>query len=212
MDKIGILPKFKGLIVHDSWAPYFRFEKLRHALCCAHLLRELTGIHENTGQEWAKSMIALLVEMKNAKDELIKNEQSCFTKEQLKDFLDRYDTVLRDALALNPAPEESAGKRGRKKRGKVRALVERLILHKAEVCRFAEDFKVPFDNNQAERDLRMLKVKQKVSGCFRTKEGADDFMSLMTYTGTALKHGVGAFNAIRNALEGKALTLVCQWG
>lgn len=212
MDKIGILTEFKGLIVHDSWAPYFRYEKLRHSLCCAHILRELTGIHENTGQEWAKTMIALLVEMKNDKDELIRNERSCFSWEQLKDFLDRYDNILREALALNPAPEESTLKRGRKKRGKARALIERLILHKAEVCRFAEDFMIPFDNNQAERDLRMLKVKQKVSGCFRTKEGADDFMSLMTYTGTAQKHGVGAFHAIRNALEGKALSLVCQWG
>lgn len=212
MDKIGILPKFKGLIVHDSWAPYFRYEKLSHALCCAHLLRELIGIHENTGQEWAKSMTALLVEMKNAKDELIRNERACFSQEQLNDFLDHYDNILQGALALNPAPEESTFKRGRKKRGKVLALIERLILHKSEVCRFAEDFKVPFDNNQAERDLRMLKVKQKVSGCFRTKKGADDFMSLMTYTGTALKNGVGAFNAIRNALDGKALALVFQWG
>ena len=212
MDKIGILPKFKGLIVHDCWAPYFRFEKLRHSLCCAHLLRELTGIYENTSQEWAKTMIALLIEMKNAKDELLRNERSCFPQEQLKAFLDQYDGILQEALALNPVPEESTVNRGRKKRGKARALIERLILHKAEVCRFAEEFKVPFDNNQAERDLRMLKVKQKVSGCFRTKGGADDFMSLMTYTGTALKNGVGAFNAIRNALDCRALALVCQWG
>jgi transposase len=212
MDKIGILPKFKGLIVHDCWAPYFRYEKLRHALCCAHLLRELTGIHENTGQEWAKFMIDLLIEMKKAKDELLSKGWSCFSQEQLKAFFDRYDIILQEALELNPAPEDSGAKHGRKKRGNVLALIERLILHKAEVCRFAEDFKVPFDNNQAEQDLRMLKVKQKVSGCFRTKEGADDFLSLMTYTGTALKHGVGAFNAIRNALTGKAMALVCQWG
>lgn len=212
MDKIGILPEFRGLIVHDSWMPYYRFEGLRHALCCAHILRELTFVYENTGQVWSEAMIKLLIEMKNAKDELLSKKGSRFSQEQLKTFLDRYDIVLQEALVLNPVPEETSGKRGRKKRGKTRALIDRLIEHKAEVCRFADEFEVPFDNNQAERDLRMLKVKQKVSGCFRTKEGADDFMSIMTYTGTALKHGVGAFNAIRNALAGRALALVCQWG
>ena len=108
----------------------------------------------------------------------------------------------------NPLPERKPGQRGRLKKGKVLSLIERLKEYKGAVCLFAENFAVPFDNNQAERDLRMIKVKQKVSGCFRTKEGAENYLTIMSYVGTARKQGVNPFNAIRQAMEG---VTCCCW-
>ena len=103
----------------------------------------------------------------------------------------------------NPDPAKEPGKRGRPRRGKLLALIDRLRDYKASVCLFAENFDVPFDNNQAERDLRMVKVKTKVSGCFRTESGAKVFLKIMSYIGTARKQGVDTFQAIMAALEGK---------
>ena len=102
----------------------------------------------------------------------------------------------------NPLPETTEKKRGRKKKGKILALAERLANYKASVCLFIHNFHVPFDNNQAERDLRMIKVKTKVSGCFRTEEGARDYLKIMSYVGTAHKQGYNAYEAIRNAISG----------
>ena len=102
----------------------------------------------------------------------------------------------------NPLPETTEKKRGRKKKGKILALVDRLADYKASVCLFAHNFQVPFDNNQAERDVRMIKVKTKVSGCFRTEEGARDYLKIMSYIGTAHKQGYNAYEAIKNAISG----------
>jgi transposase len=164
MDAAGVLPEFKGIALHDCWMPYWRYGGIQHALCCAHLLRELTGVIENQPkQTWPQEMIDLLL-----------------------------------------IQEKKPGKRGRQAKGKVRALIERLSEYKDAVCLFTKNFFVPFDNNQAERDVRMIKVKTKVSGCFRTKEGADAFAKIMSYIGTSNKHGINSFIAVKKALMNKS--------
>ena len=117
-------------------------------------------------------------------------------------FDKKYDELIEQARKENPLPKTTEKKRGRKKKGKILALVERLANYKASVCLFIHNFNVPFDNNQAERDLRMIKVKTKVSRCFRTEEGARDYLKIMSYVGTAHKQGYNAYEAIKNAITG----------
>ncbi len=201
----GILPEFRGTAVHDCWASYFKYENVRHSLCCAHILRELSGIYENHGQEWAKKLIKLLVDTKDMKNKLIDNGENAFPKNQLDDFHVKYGLLIQEGFEQNPMPAETEEpKRGRKKEGVVRALLHRLNRYSAAVCLFADDFNVPFDNNQAERDICMVKVKQKVSGCFRTIGGSRNFARIMSYIGTAKKQGICAFSAIKDALCGHA--------
>ena len=200
MDTIGILMKFMGTVIHDCFSPYFKYA-LRHGLCVAHLLRELIGVTENTGQAWAQSMIDLLLEMKKTKEKLIAQGKNCASPYLLRKYDRAFDLITADALLHNPIPIREPGKRGKVKRGKTGALIDRLILHKDKYILWFTDFSVPFDNNQAERDIRMFKVKLKVSGCFRSLSGANDFALIASYVGTARKNGVNAFNAIRDALN-----------
>lgn len=199
MDAIGILMMFVGTMIHDCWAPYFHYA-CRHSLCVAHLLRELIGVKENTGQAWAQSLIDLLLIMKQTKENLISHGYDAASAYYLKKYSQMFDTILSDALIHNPIPVREPGKRGRLKRGKTGALTDRLILYKDMYMLFFTDFSVPFDNNQAERDIRMFKVKLKVSGCFRTLKGAKDFALISSYVGTARKNGFSAFQAIKGAL------------
>lgn len=207
MDAIGILLKYLGTAVHDCWASYFLYAGIRHGLCNAHLLRELTAVLENKEQTWAQPLIDLLLQMKRTKETLGMQGRKCPSPYYLKKFSLAYDGILSEALALNPAPGHGGGKKGRLKRGKTGSLVDRLVLHKDKYLLFFSDFSVPFDNNQAERDIRMFKVKQKVSGCFRTMEGACGFAAIMSYIGTARKHGISGFAAIKNALIGKPFSV-----
>ncbi len=205
MDSSGILPEFNGIAVHDCWKSYWSYTTITHAICCAHLLRELTGVFENhPEQSWADKMKQLLLRMKKARDKAVASGKGCLSYYYLHNFDMEYDCILTEAREQNPIKEKQAGKRGRQPKGKLRALVERLADYKAGVCLFAKNFLVPFDNNQAERDIRMVKVKTKVSGCFRTKEGADSFVKIMSYIGTANKHGINSFIAIKKALDGQS--------
>ena len=205
MDSSGVLSEFKGIAVHDCWRAYWNYLGIEHAICCAHLLRELTGILDNHPKQiWADKMKKLLLRMKKVKDKAVRAEKECLSDYYLHGFDVEYDRILAEAKEQNPIKEKPTGKRGRPAKGKIRALVERLVEYKAGVCLFTKNFLVPFDNNQAERDVRMVKVKTKVSGCFRTKEGADSFIKIMSYIGTANKHGINSFIAIKNALEGQS--------
>jgi transposase len=199
MDTIGVLIHYMGTVIHDCFAPYFNYD-VRHGLCVAHLLRELAAVVQNTGQAWAQSMIDLLLAMKQMKEQIISKCKDTASIYLRKKYSRLFDDVMADALLHNPVPVRVPGKRGRVKRGKVGALVDRLILHKDKYILFFTDFDVPFDNNQAERDLRMFKVKLKVSGCFRTITGAKNFAVISSYVGTARKHGIHAFHAIKDAL------------
>ena len=198
MDEIGVLPQFKGVSVHDHWKPYYAYD-CKHALCNAHQLRNLRFVHERYGQEWALEMGELLLEIKMAVDQTRPNGLG---PPEIRRFEERYDRIVRNGLKLNPVPKRRPGSRGRFRKTEPRNLLERLRDYKAETLRFMHDLRVPFDNNQAERDIRMMKVKQKVSGCFRTFEGVEQFCSIRGYISTARKNGVGAIEAIRMAFEG----------
>ena len=207
MESIGVLLNYYGTSIHDCLAAYFTFDGMRHGLCNAHLLRELTAVVENTKQKWAQDLIELLLEMKACKENLMAKGNPKPSRKTLKKYSNRYDELLAIALEQNPILPKIDKRKP--KRGKTGALVDRLILRKDGFLLFFTDFTVPFDNNQAERDIRMFKTKQKVSGCFRTVQGADDYAAIMSYVGTARKHGVPAFLAIRNALLGSPFSVMC---
>ena len=206
-DAGGVMPTFSGDAIHDCWMPYWKYTGIRHGLCNAHLLRELVRVEENhPGQTWATDFKKLLLEMKEEKEKAISAGEMQFSGDELNDFGRRYDKIIKRAYEEFPLPETASGKkkRGRTKKGKVRALIERLDLHKAPVCLFIHDFDVPFDNNQAERDQRMVKTKTKVSGCFRSIKGAMDYLKIMSYVGTARKQRVSPYEAIRQAVLGNS--------
>jgi len=203
MEQCGVLPDFKGIAVHDCWAPYWKYPDVTHSVCCAHLLRELIGVTENyPEQKWAANFRDLLLEMKKIRDKSVDGGKENLSYYYLHKFDKLYDEYIQQGRIENPLPEKAPNQKRRKKKGKVRALIERLANYKASVCLFMKDFRVPFDNNQAERDLRMVKVKTKVSGCFRVEEGARDYLKIMSYVGTAHKQGLNAYEALRMAISG----------
>ncbi len=205
MNDAQILPNFQGIAVHDCWASYWKYPNSIHAICCAHLLRELNGIEENhPEQTWVKEFRTLLIAMKKVKDKAIVQEKDALSYYYLHKFDKQYDEIIKKAYEENPLPESIGKKRGRKKKTKILNLISRLDDHKASVCLFIKKLSVPFDNNQAERDIRMIKVKTKVSGCFRSEAGAQEYLIIMSYIGTAHKHGINAYKAILEALLGNS--------
>jgi len=200
----NVLPNCSdGILVHDCWVPYWKFPQFTHALCNAHLLRELVGVAENhPDTEWATDFTNLLMEMKKVRDQAIAKGESCLSYYYINKFSKRYDEVIEKAYRENPEPEATEKRRGRKKRGKVLALIDRLKKYKASICLFIKDLTVPFDNNPAERDIRMVKTKTKVSGCFRSDDGSVGYFKIMSYVGTAKKHGHNAYNAILAGVKG----------
>jgi len=210
MDEADILPFFKGIAMHDCWSSYWKYPEVTHAVCCAHLLRELKGMQENhPDQTWHKKFSDLLMKMKKAKDQSVRDGISSLSEEVLQGYSSKYDEIIRTACEENPLPAPTPGKKGRPKKGKVRALIDRLSDYKDSVLMFVRNFRVDFDNNLAERDLRNIKVKLKVSGCFRTDDGAWDYLKIMSFVGTARKHGKNAYEAICSALSGDPDYIFC---
>lgn len=200
--EIGVLTEATGVLVHDGWAPYFRLEQASHALCNAHLLRELTFLDEEHGQKWAKGLSVLLRDMKEAVEATV--AAGAWPSRQTTCWEHLFDHWLARGERVNPSSNDPpTGKRGRRPQSKARNLIDRLKRHKASVLAFLHDARIPFDNNQAERDLRMMKVKEKVSGCFRTMGGAQTFAAIRSYISTVRKQGGDVLRALHDALLGQ---------
>jgi transposase len=190
-DANGVLKEFQGIAVHDSLRQYFGYDNCLHALCGAHLLRELTAVIENDGFEWSTQMKEHLTEMKSTVDRYKADEKVELSRYYLKKFSKKYSEILELGQSECPRGEE-------RKQTRARNLLERFITYEPEITRFTSDFDVPFDNNQAERDIRNAKVKMKVSGCFRSKNGADSFAKIGSILGSANKQGKVLFDTISN--------------
>jgi len=205
IEDAGILTEFSGTAVHDHWKPYFKYEDCHHALCNAHHLRELKYIEKQYQQPWATDMSTLLLDIKDTVEKMNPPESE-LPSSQLKTFEKRYDEIVKQGFDINPREPPKVGKtkkRGRTKQTPPVNFLLRLKDFKSQVLAFMYDFQVPFDNNQAERDVRMVKVKQKVSGCFRTLDGAEQFGRTRAYISTARKNAVNIFRAIKDAFDGK---------
>jgi transposase len=250
MDDMGILPNFKGIVVHDCWAPYFRYHSFSHALCNSHLLRELIFLIEQKGSIWAGEMKSLLLGIKEKTDAARmsvndKNDGGIgLDAQSIAEFEKLYDEIVEkgkqevgevgglDVIKQNaPSPPSKPSsttpqenltapctsnldnhgangvklpkKRGPTKKTKAQNLLIRFIDHKSEILKFMHTLSVPFDNNLAERDIRMLKVQQKISGTFRTQKGAKYFCRIRAYISTAKKNGINVLTAINNAVRGE---------
>ena len=201
---IGLLPGFAGTSVHDAYSSYRDFGSGRHALCNAHVLRELCGCWERDQQTWAQRLSAWLRAVLHAKQAAQAAGETAFPPEFLARMVAGYRRIVARGLAQNPRPAPT-GRGGRPKLGPARSLLERLERYETEHLRFAFDFAVPFDNNQAERDFRMVKVQQKISGGFRTSAGADQFCRLRGYLSTLRKQGANLLEALRSVAAGSPL-------
>jgi transposase len=204
MDAMDILPGFAGVAIHDFWKSYYRYD-CTHSLCNAHLLRDLTFIKERFEQQWAQDCIDLLLKMKAAKERAIAQGKSALSHPTLSRYRRLYDEIVQKGLKANPFKPPPKKKKGRIKRTKPRNLIERLRDYADDILRFFYDFKVPFDNNFSERDIRMMKVKQKISGCFRSWNGAKFFTRTRSYILTARKQNVNVFKALNSLFMDNAI-------
>jgi transposase len=200
IDEFGVLADYQGIAVHDGWTPY-RHYGVTHQLCCAHLLRELRAAFED-GQSWAEGLSALLCATHERVEAAKAAGKSSLSTRTLNVLTRRYDELLTAGYAANPPPVRT-GQKGRPSRTKAANLVHRLDVYRDDVLRFARDFTSPFDNNQAERDLRMVKLQQKISGCYRTEAGAANYLTIRSYVSTARKQGVNVLGALRDLFEGQ---------
>lgn len=202
MDAAGILPAFKGVAVHDGWASYREYD-CTHALCNAHHLRELIYLEETTQQPWTRKMIEFLRAAKKETD-AAKGVDRAVNRKRLTYLRRQYRAILTEGERDNPPSTQRPRRRGRIKQSPAVNLLIRLRQHTHDVLRFLTDLRVPFDNNQAERDIRMPKLKQKTSGCFRTVAGADSFATIRSYLATLRKQGRDVLHALTLAFQGQA--------
>jgi transposase len=202
-DRIGILPDRNGKIVHDNWATYFMYTNCKHGLCNVHHLRELTWFEEEENAIWANLMKQLLLDAKKQVEQAQLEGKTELAEEKIIAINKHYQCIIEDGIKSIPIPKIQEKKRGKPKKPKQLNFLERFAKHKESVLDFVCDFNVPFDNNLAERDIRMIKVKQKVSGTFRSLNGAKYFARTRSYISTLKKNKKNVFEEIRNALSGK---------
>lgn len=201
MDAAGILPSFTGIAVHDAWAPYDCYPAATHALCNAHLLRELVAVTETTpprkdGWCWAEQVSDALLELKTLVDAAVATGQTSIDPASLVRLTGRIHSAAQ--IAVN-----TTHRRRDKLEAKHHALARRILDRQADYLRFATDFRVPFDNNAAEREIRMIRLREKVSGCMRTLTGAHDFAAIRSYLATAAKHSIGFLHALTELVAGR---------
>src|SRR5713101_7229670 len=206
LDAIGILADFVGVSVHDGWRSYWQF-LCQHALCNVHHLRDLTFLYEERLQAWAGEMKELLLDSKAAVAQARAEGRRCLHPLEVADWKARYGALLAEGYQANPPdPPPETSRRGRRKQSAARNLLDRLSKHQEAVLLFLDNFAVPFDNSLAERDIRMVKVQQKVSGCFRSPAGAQAFCRIRGYLSTLRKQGVAVLTALEQALVGHPLS------
>lgn len=216
-DAIGILPAFTGNCVRDGWFIYDEYRQATHALCNVHLLRELVYVEEVCAeqQQWTRPLAKLLYDIKGAVEKAKASQLTSLSDEQLATFTARYDRLIKRAARLNPPPKEVTpdplAKRFKvvrvKPRNPASPLIRRLQTQREQVLRFMTDFRVPFDNNGSERDVRMVKLQQKIGGCFRTSEGAQAFCRIRSYLSSARKQGHSTLAALELAFAAQPLVL-----
>ena len=201
IEALHIIPRYGGTIIHDCWASYLAYEHCGHALCGSHLLRELTFVVESNGYRWAANIKRLLQQTCAL---VAKRESKCLSETEYQNLRKRYRNLLtRGEKELPPIPPRQNGKRGRVAKSDAHNLWERLKRHEQAVLLFARLPHVPFTNNRAERDLRMSKVKQKISGCFRTPQYAEAYCRISSYLQTMARQGYNPLVAIQMALSGQ---------
>ena len=205
MEAMNILPHFGGKAVHDGWKSYQSYD-CEYCLCQAHHLRELQFIWERQQQPWAFQMSLFLSTVKQRADSARADGQTHLDPDQVQDLEARYQSILTQGFAANPPPPDpepgTPKKRGCPKQSVPKNLLDRLKIHQAAVLGFLYDFEVPFDNNQAERDIRMMKLKQKISGCFRSQNGAEMFCRIRGYVSTLRKQGIAVLDALTSLFMG----------
>ena len=199
MDEIGILPEFKGVLCHDHWKPYYRYH-CRHALCNAHHLRELEWAATEGHQSWGGQLKRFLTDLNDQVEQAggqLSDKEQVTVRQAYRDLLSQAEKEC------PPPPPPKKKKRGRIKKTKSRNLLERFIHFEEDILRFMSDKEVPFTNNQGENDLRMTKVQQKISGCFRSEEGAKIFCRIRGYLITCRKHGIKPTQALEILFRGE---------
>lgn len=190
-DDRSILKDYSGIVVHDCWSSYFKLKFAKHAICGAHLIRELNALVEE-GSKWANKFTDFFIN--TYKNPIDKNER------EKKNILTRYDNILRQGIKEEPPPKRT-GKRGRLKKSKGLNLIERLKEHKCSVMSFAFDKNIPFTNNQAERDLRHCKTKLKIAGCFRSFQGAEQYARISSFSSTLRKNSINVLDSLRSLFQ-----------
>ena len=200
-DEAGVLAEFSGVMVHDRLAMYFKYDEATHAICLAHVFRELEAIGVGWDQRWANDMTALLTEMNNAAHDARSAGANALAPLLLEDYLARYDAIVEQGLLANPAPLHRDRDYLERKSFNLVAALKKL---KPEATRFVTDLRVPLTNNRAERDIRMLKLHSKISSCFQSDDGARNFATIRSYLSTARKHGVDGLDALAMLFRGDA--------
>lgn len=214
MNDIGILPDYRGILIHDHLKAYLCYTDCLHGLCNAHHLRELIFLFEKKPLEWAGEMVRLLVTIKRSVDRYKHRGKETLPIKLQQLFEQRYIALIQrgmdhDAMLewLKP-PSLERKKPGKKKQSKAKNLLDRLETYQVETLRFMTDFRVPFDNNQAERDIRMCKLKQKISGTFRSQQGGKMFFRIRSYLSSARKQGHNMLTALVLCFQGSPVELV----
>ena len=201
---IGILPAFEGTLVHDHWKTYYFFTDCTHAECNAHHIRNLKGIHENFSHEWAQDMASLLVKIKRQIESLKDEGHSQMSENDIKVYELIYKEILeKGKLECFEKSSKVLSKRtGKPLKTNAQRLLEKLEKYDIETLSFMYDFNIPFDNNLAERDIRMVKLRQKISGSFRGDNGGDWFCRIRSYASTCRKNGLDVMESLVNAIKG----------
>jgi transposase len=208
MDEMDILPNYTGIVLHDHWTPYNNYENCTHAFCNAHHIRELTHAIETTDANWAKEMKRFLQISHKIVKRAKNRGQMSLKEEQIRRLEHKYDNIIQSGHAFFPKIEKVPKQRGQTKKPKSQNLLLRLEKYKTGIIRFITDFKVPFDNNMAERDLRMIKVKQKVSGTFMSRTGGKIFARIKGYISTVKKNGLNVMDELKGVFRGEAFVPV----